>query len=79
MIDHLGISVSDYEKSKGFFLNVLEKLGHQLVIEVTPEMIRAGVVVYEELSGEVTPDFLGSQVVLSVLQAGQLEVCFPAV
>jgi len=38
MIDHLGISVSDYEKSKAFFQNILATLGHELVMEVTPAM-----------------------------------------
>ena len=38
MIDHLGISVSDYKQSKAFFLGVLATLGHECIMEVTPEM-----------------------------------------
>lgn len=38
MIDHLGISVSDYQQSKAFYLHVLVTLGHQCIMEVTPEM-----------------------------------------
>ena len=35
MIDHIGLSVSDYEKSKAFYLAVLAPLGYELVMEVT--------------------------------------------
>ena len=38
MIDHLGISVSDYRQSKAFFQHVLASLGHECIMEVTPEM-----------------------------------------
>ncbi|MEO8001098.1 MAG: VOC family protein [Arenimonas sp.] len=38
MIDHLGISVSDYPKSKAFYEKVLATLGHSCVMEITPEM-----------------------------------------
>lgn len=38
MIDHLGISVSDYRKSKIFYEKVLATLGHECVMEITPEM-----------------------------------------
>lgn len=34
MIDHLGISVSDYDRSKTFFLKALAPLGVSLVTEV---------------------------------------------
>lgn len=33
MIDHLGIAVKDYEKSKGFYLEVLKVLGYELIME----------------------------------------------
>ena len=38
MIDHIGFKVSDYERSKAFYLRALAPLGHGLVMEVTPEM-----------------------------------------
>ena len=38
MLDHVGFKVSDYERSKAFYLRALEPLGHGLVMEVTPEM-----------------------------------------
>lgn len=34
MLDHVGIPVSDYKRSKGFYLRVLEPLGYSLVLEV---------------------------------------------
>lgn len=34
MIDHLGISVSDYDRSKTFFLKALAPLGVSLITEV---------------------------------------------
>jgi catechol 2,3-dioxygenase-like lactoylglutathione lyase family enzyme len=34
MIDHLGFSVSDYERSKRFYLAALAPLGYTLVMEV---------------------------------------------
>jgi catechol 2,3-dioxygenase-like lactoylglutathione lyase family enzyme len=33
MIDHLGFSVSDYERSKRFYLAALAPLGYTLVME----------------------------------------------
>jgi catechol 2,3-dioxygenase-like lactoylglutathione lyase family enzyme len=35
VIDHLGISVKDYAKSKAFYLNALSPLGIGIVMEVT--------------------------------------------
>jgi len=35
MLDHVGIPVSDYAKSKGFYLKVLSALGYDLVMEVS--------------------------------------------
>jgi catechol 2,3-dioxygenase-like lactoylglutathione lyase family enzyme len=35
MIDHLGLSVSDYGRSKAFYLAALKPLGYELVMEVT--------------------------------------------
>lgn len=34
MIDHIGISVSDYDTSKEFYLTVLEPLGYGLMMEI---------------------------------------------
>ncbi len=34
MIDHIGLSVSDYEASKAFYLAALGPLGYELVMEV---------------------------------------------
>lgn len=41
MIDHIGISVSDYQQSKAFYLHVLATLRHECLMEVTPEMTGA--------------------------------------
>jgi catechol 2,3-dioxygenase-like lactoylglutathione lyase family enzyme len=37
MIDHLGFSVSDYERAKAFYSKALAPLGYSLVKEVTAE------------------------------------------
>ncbi|MFD0738532.1 VOC family protein [Lysobacter koreensis] len=37
MIDHIGIPVSDYPRSKQFYQQVLATLGAQLLMEPTPE------------------------------------------
>jgi catechol 2,3-dioxygenase-like lactoylglutathione lyase family enzyme len=34
MIDHIGLSVSDYGRSKAFYIKALEPLGYQMLIEV---------------------------------------------
>ena len=38
MIDHLGIEVADYARSRAFYERVLATLGHAVVMEVTHEM-----------------------------------------
>ncbi|MBI1238056.1 MAG: VOC family protein [Alphaproteobacteria bacterium] len=38
MLDHIGISVSDYEKAKAFYAKALQPLGYTLGYEITPEM-----------------------------------------
>ena len=37
MLDHVGIPVSDFMRSKGFYLKVLAALGYDLVLEVASE------------------------------------------
>jgi catechol 2,3-dioxygenase-like lactoylglutathione lyase family enzyme len=37
MIDHLGLVVSDYERSKDFYLHALKPLGIAIIMEVTGE------------------------------------------
>lgn len=37
MIDHLGISVSDYQRAKAFYTTALAPLGYSLIMEVTAE------------------------------------------
>ena len=39
MIDHLGLNVKDYEKSKAFYLAALGPLGYELIMEMTREQI----------------------------------------
>ncbi|GAA0714913.1 VOC family protein [Dokdonella soli] len=42
MIDHIGIAVSDYAKSKAFYERALAPLGIGLMMEVTPEQTGDG-------------------------------------
>jgi catechol 2,3-dioxygenase-like lactoylglutathione lyase family enzyme len=37
MIDHMGFSVSDYERAKAFYSKALAPLGYSLIMEVTAE------------------------------------------
>src|SRR5262245_1185381 len=39
MIDHLSIAVSNYEKSKAFYLAALAPLGYDLVMEIDRERV----------------------------------------
>lgn len=39
MIDHMTLIVSDYQKSKAFYLAALEPLGYQVVLELTREQV----------------------------------------
>ena len=39
MIDHITLIVSDFEKSKAFYLAALEPLGYAVVMELTQEQI----------------------------------------
>ena len=38
MLDHIGITVADFDASKAFYSRVLAPLGYGPVMEVTPEM-----------------------------------------
>jgi catechol 2,3-dioxygenase-like lactoylglutathione lyase family enzyme len=38
MLDHLGFSVSDYERSKAFYAQALAPLGLELLMEPTPDV-----------------------------------------
>ena len=42
MIDHMGFSVSDYERAKAFYLKALAPLGYSLVMEVPGETNPSG-------------------------------------
>lgn len=42
MLDHIGLPVSDFARSKAFYTSVLAPLGYGLVMEVTPEMTGDG-------------------------------------
>lgn len=38
MIDHTGVTVSDFKKSKAFYQKALAPLGYTMLMELTPEM-----------------------------------------
>jgi catechol 2,3-dioxygenase-like lactoylglutathione lyase family enzyme len=42
MIDHIGFSVSDYERAKAFYSKALAPLGYTLIVEVPAEKTEAG-------------------------------------
>lgn len=42
MIDHVGFSVSDYERAKAFYTQALAPLGYTLIMEVPAEKTEAG-------------------------------------
>ena len=42
MIDHTGLNVSDYPKSKAFYLAALAPLGYQVVMELPSSMVPQG-------------------------------------
>jgi catechol 2,3-dioxygenase-like lactoylglutathione lyase family enzyme len=67
MLDHLGIGVSDYEKSKRFFVQALAPLGYQVVMEFG-EAAGFGV------GGR--PDFWVAQVAGGA--SGHTHICFAA-
>ena len=42
MIDHTGLNVSDYQKSKAFYLAALAPLGYQVVLELPSSILPHG-------------------------------------
>lgn len=38
MLDHLGITVTDYPRSRAFYAQALAPLGHAVVMDVTPDI-----------------------------------------
>jgi catechol 2,3-dioxygenase-like lactoylglutathione lyase family enzyme len=55
MIDHLGFSVSDYERAKAFYAQALAPLGYSLIMEVAPEQTGASAAAGFGADGK--PDF----------------------
>jgi catechol 2,3-dioxygenase-like lactoylglutathione lyase family enzyme len=74
MLDHIGIAVADYDRSKAFYARVLAPLGYALVHEVTAAMT-GGKDSYAGFGLERRPQFwiqTGPPV------QGKLHVCFEA-
>ncbi|MGH8029655.1 MAG: VOC family protein [Arenimonas sp.] len=74
MLDHIGIAIADFERSKAFYLRALAPLGYGLVMEVTPEMT-GGSDAHAGFGLERRPQFwigTGEPV------RGKLHVCFMA-
>ena len=42
MIDHIGFSVSDYDRAKAFYLQALAPLGYALIMEAPAEVTESG-------------------------------------
>ena len=42
MIDHTGLNVSDYAKSKAFYVKALAPLGYAIVMELPPNIVPHG-------------------------------------
>ncbi len=74
MLDHIGFAVSDYERSKAFYLEVLASLDYGLVMEVTPE--ETGGTGYAGFGARGKPEFWigGSGAAIT----GRLHVAFAA-
>jgi catechol 2,3-dioxygenase-like lactoylglutathione lyase family enzyme len=74
VLDHIGIAVADFERSKAFYARVLAPLGYGLVMEVTPEMT-GGTDAHAGFGLERRPQFwIGTGDVVR----GKLHVCFAA-
>ena len=56
MIDHIGLDVSDTEKSRAFYARALDPLGYRIVQEVRPEPAGAPTVVMFGVGED--PDFV---------------------
>ena len=74
MLDHMGIAVADYERSKAFYLRVLAPLGYGLVYEVTPAMT-GGKDSFAGFGLERRPQFW---IQTGEATRGTLHVCFAA-
>src|SRR5438128_12188861 len=55
MIDHMSLPVSDYARSKAFYLKTLAPLGYGIAMEVTPE--QSGGMSYVGFGNERKPYF----------------------
>ena len=74
MLDHIGIAVVDFERSKAFYQRVLAPLGYGLVMEVTPAMT-GGPDAHAGFGLERRPQFwIGT----GTPTRGKLHVCFMA-
>jgi catechol 2,3-dioxygenase-like lactoylglutathione lyase family enzyme len=56
MIDHVGFSVSDYDRAKGFYAQALAPLGYTLIMEVPADKTEAGFAV-AGFGADRKPDF----------------------
>ena len=74
MLDHIGIAVADFERSKAFYARVLAPLGYGLVMEVTPAMT-GGTDAHAGFGLERRPQFwIGT----GGAPGGPVHVCFAA-
>ena len=69
MLDHIGLSVTDYEKSKAFYTKALAPLGYTFIFEV-PKGHTGGI----SVGGFGVLTVAGSARTLSVLSGGQVDV-----
>lgn len=56
MLDHIGLSVSDFDAAKTFYSKALAPLGYELLVDVTPEMT-GGTVAFCGFGEAPKPDF----------------------
>ena len=73
MLDHIGFPVSNYNRSKSFYLQVLTTLGYQLVMEVSSE--RTGDTSSAGFGTEGRPRFW---IAAGAPMKGQMHVAFKA-
>jgi catechol 2,3-dioxygenase-like lactoylglutathione lyase family enzyme len=55
MIDHIGVSVSDFDASKVFYRKALQPIGYELLLEFSPEL--TGTRAYAGFGVPPKPDF----------------------